>query len=54
MLSLLEILKTEYSNEYSIEMLNVTYKSPKIYHGGDDYDFSKMVCLLFICRSGNR
>ncbi|HBV14870.1 phage integrase N-terminal SAM-like domain-containing protein [Chryseobacterium carnipullorum] len=41
MLSLLEILKTEYSNEYSIEMLNVTYKSPKIYHGGDDYDLSQ-------------
>lgn len=41
MLSLLEILKTEYSNEYSIEMPNVPYKLPKIYHGGKDYDLSQ-------------
>lgn len=41
MLSLLEILKTEYSNEYSIVMPNIPYKLPKIYHGGKDYDLSQ-------------
>ncbi|MGH1517508.1 hypothetical protein [Chryseobacterium sp. JK1] len=37
MLSLLEILKTE----YSAEMPKVPYKLPKINHGGEDYDLSK-------------
>lgn len=41
MSTLLETLKSEYSNEYNIDMSVVPYKLPKIYHGGKGFDLSQ-------------
>ncbi|MBS9767743.1 MAG: tyrosine-type recombinase/integrase [Flavobacteriaceae bacterium] len=43
MLSLLEIIRTEYATEYANKQTEVEkkYTEPKIYHGGKEYDLSK-------------
>jgi integrase len=41
MLSLTQILKTEYDFEYKTGMIERQYILPKIYHGGKDFDLSK-------------
>jgi len=40
MSKILELLCTEYENVYGLKMKK-DYKTPKIYHGGDDYDLTK-------------
>lgn len=51
MLSLTQILKTEYDFEYGKGMIERQYILPKIYHGGKDFDLSKRWYVYYSYRN---
>lgn len=51
MLSITQILKTEYDFEYGKGMIERQYILPKIYHGGKDFDLSKRWYVYYSYRN---